>query len=157
VASLHRLALDVFARLPRRGQIAVVHATSPTYSLGALAVVFRSDGRVLLVRQSYRPGWSLPGGLSARHERPENTVVREVREETGLAIDVTGEPTTDVDYNNRKVDLIYPARPADGADPDAARPGSVEIVECRWFAVDDLPTLQTEAAAGLARFTPTVD
>jgi 8-oxo-dGTP diphosphatase len=153
--SLHRFALGVFARLPRRGQVAVVHATSPTYSMGALAVVYRDDGRVLLVRQSYRPGWALPGGLGAPHERPEVTAVREVREETGLDVLLLGEPTVDVDYANRKIDLIYPARPADGIDPDVAHPASVEIDECRWFSVHDLPTLQTEAAAGLARFTPT--
>jgi 8-oxo-dGTP diphosphatase len=155
VSRLHRLALDVFERLPRRGQIAVVHSIAPTYSLGGIAVVIRDDGRVLLVRQSYRAGWGLPGGLGGRHERPEQTVVREVREEVGLAIEVTGEPTIDVDYDSRKIDLIYPARPAAGVDPDSAKPASVEIVECRWFAVDDLPELQTEAAAGLQRFMPT--
>jgi 8-oxo-dGTP diphosphatase len=155
VSRLHLLALDVFERLPRRGKIAVVHTIAPTYSLGGIAVVVREDGRVLLVRQSYRAGWGLPGGLGGRHERPEQTVIREVREEVGLAIEVIGDPTIDVDYDSRKIDLIYLAHPASGVDPDSAKPSSVEIVECRWFARDSLPELQTEAAAGLARFMPT--
>lgn len=53
-----------------------------------------SDGRVLLVRASARsntPGvWSLPGGGIEHGEHPADGVVREVAEETGLTVKVTG-------------------------------------------------------------------
>jgi 8-oxo-dGTP diphosphatase len=51
-------------------------------------------GRVLLVRASARsntPGiWSLPGGGLEHGEDPADAVVREIAEETGLAVRVTG-------------------------------------------------------------------
>jgi len=54
-----------------------------------------SEGRVLLTRASSSsdfPGaWSLPGGGVDHGEHPEQTVVREFLEETGLAVAVDGE------------------------------------------------------------------
>src|SRR6202011_3112819 len=53
--------------------------------LGAAAVIFDRDNRVLLVRHSYgRRGWELPGGGRKRKESLQQAVVREVREELGV-------------------------------------------------------------------------
>ena len=46
-------------------------------------------GRLLLVRRGHDPhrgSWSLPGGRIETGESPEQAVVREVREETGLDV-----------------------------------------------------------------------
>lgn len=57
----------------------------------AFCFVFGDDGKVLVMRRSstakHRPGeWDLPGGLIKPDESPEDGVVREVFEETALAI-----------------------------------------------------------------------
>jgi 8-oxo-dGTP diphosphatase len=143
---LHRGLLGVFRRLPRRVRRWAVRVLNPTFSVGAAVVVERPDGRILLVRHSYRRRWGTPGGLLNRGETPDVAARREVDEEIGLDVDLLGEPVVVVDPKPRRVDVIYRARPADGVDPDEARPASPEIVEVRWFPADALPELQHETA-----------
>jgi 8-oxo-dGTP pyrophosphatase MutT (NUDIX family) len=143
---LHRGLLGVFRRLPRRVRRWTVRVLNPTFSVGAAVVVERADGRILLVRHSYRRRWGTPGGLLNRGETPDVAARREVDEEIGLDVELLGEPVVVVDPNPRRVDVIYRARPAAGADPDGARPRSPEIVELEWFPSDALPELQHETA-----------
>jgi 8-oxo-dGTP diphosphatase len=53
------------------------------------AVIRDGAGRLLLIKRRNEPGaglWSLPGGRIEPGETDEQAVVREVREETGLAV-----------------------------------------------------------------------
>lgn len=146
---IHRALLGVYSRLGERWQLRIVHLVAPTYSVGALAVVRADDGSLLLVRHTYRRGWGVPGGLVKPGEHPADAVVREAREEVGVAIEVTGEPAVVVDPPTRRVDVVFPAQVRPGSTPDA-RPASVEIAEATWHPGDRLPDLQPEAAGALA-------
>lgn len=53
--------------------------------LGVAGAVFDAEGRVLLVRHSYAPGWQLPSGGIGRGEHPDVAVRRELAEEVGLS------------------------------------------------------------------------
>jgi 8-oxo-dGTP pyrophosphatase MutT (NUDIX family) len=57
---------------------------APT-AFGVAGVVVDGQGRVLLVRHSYKTGWALPGGGVDRGEPPEQAVLRELAEEVGLS------------------------------------------------------------------------
>jgi len=53
------------------------------------AVIKDEAGRLLLIRRGHEPGkglWSIPGGRIEPGESDEAALVREVREETGLAV-----------------------------------------------------------------------
>lgn len=56
--------------------------------LGVQALV-EQDGRVVLVRHSYKSGWLLPGGAVERNEHPAVAILRELREEIGLTSSAT--------------------------------------------------------------------
>ena len=57
--------------------------------LGANAIIFDDDGRILLEKRSDNGWWGLPGGHVEIGESAQDAVVREVWEETGLVVEVT--------------------------------------------------------------------
>ncbi len=62
---------------------------TPEIAVGA--IVFDAAGRVLLVQRGKPPGaglWSVPGGRVEYRETLAQAVAREVREETGLVVEV---------------------------------------------------------------------
>jgi len=53
------------------------------------AIITDAAGRLLLIKRGHEPGkglWSIPGGRVEPGETDEQAVIREVREETGLAV-----------------------------------------------------------------------
>jgi len=63
-----------------------LYPSQPIVGVGAVVVC---DGKILLEKRKNEPGkgkWSIPGGLVELGEGVEQTVIREVREETGLEV-----------------------------------------------------------------------
>ena len=59
----------------------------------ASAVAIVQDGQVLMVRRRHEPfkgHWTLPSGFLEYGETPEQAAVREVREEIGVDVELTG-------------------------------------------------------------------
>ena len=59
-----------------------------TPKIGADAAIFNHSGEILLMERADGSGWCLPCGWVEPNEKPIEAVVREVREETGLEIEV---------------------------------------------------------------------
>lgn len=62
--------------------------TNDRYTLGAFAVVCDDVERVLVSHRRDLDLWNLPGGRVKTDEMPDVAVVREVKEETGLDVEV---------------------------------------------------------------------
>lgn len=66
---------------------------SPAHRIRCVGAVLLDDaGRLLLIRRAHAPGrrqWSVPGGRVEAGETDQHAVIREVAEETGLAVEVT--------------------------------------------------------------------
>lgn len=131
---LRRVALRVFRHIPPRPSHAIIRWTAPTFSMGAVAII-EHEGRILALRQEHRTGWSLPGGLVDRGERPHESVVREVREETGLEVTSGDVFATVIDPDLRHVDVIYRVQCTQRPEVDAAS----EATAAQWFALGELP------------------
>ena len=72
-------------------------------TLGTRSVVLDDEGRVLLLRHTYAPGWFLPGGGVERGETIYDAALRELREEA--AVTVEEEPRLMGIYLNDRVFL----------------------------------------------------
>ncbi|MFD6948847.1 NUDIX hydrolase [Nocardiopsis sp. TSRI0078] len=113
--------------------------------VGVTAVVIGEEGGVLLHRRADDGRWSTPGGILEPEEEPARAVVREVREETGVEVEVerlasvaAQEPFTYPNGDRAQfLDLAFRCRPVGGA-PDA---GGDETLEVRWFAPNALPDM----------------
>src|SRR6266545_2800638 len=103
---------------------------------GTEAVVLDGDGRVLLGRRAFAPSaglWDLPGGFLDEQEDPVTALRREVREETGLEIELGGfvgfylEP-----YDGRTVlCLTWRAHAQPGKRAARRRPRRARVVRAR--------------------------
>lgn len=110
--------------------------------VGTAAFIFRS-GKVLLGKRRGSHGegtWSLPGGHVDFGEEPEDTIEREVFEETGM--EVTRVVPYEVPFVNthfpegkQYITLFYVAS-CDG-EPEIKEPEKCE--EWGWFGLDELP------------------
>jgi 8-oxo-dGTP pyrophosphatase MutT (NUDIX family) len=139
----------VYRRLPTPARRSIVRRVAPSFTVGAMCIIERDDGRQLFVRHLYRNHWGVPGGLLQRHESPHDAARREVFEEIGVEVDLVSEPVVNVDVDPRRIDIVFRARLLDDADADRARPCSVEVLEVRWYAPTEMPELQFETAQAI--------
>jgi ADP-ribose pyrophosphatase YjhB (NUDIX family) len=59
-----------------------------TPKVGTDAAIFNEQGQILLMQRADGSGWCLPCGFVEPNESPAEGIVREVREETGLEIQI---------------------------------------------------------------------
>ncbi|MEX0853874.1 MAG: NUDIX domain-containing protein [Bauldia sp.] len=105
-------------------------------SLGVRGAVFEANGRVLLVRHTYAPGWHFPGGGVEPGETAEEALGRELMEEGGVGL--TTRP---------KLFGVYLNRPASRRD-------HVLLFVCRDWTREREPRLPTLEIAEIAFFWP---
>jgi ADP-ribose pyrophosphatase YjhB (NUDIX family) len=114
----------------------------------SVTVIARDEqGRVLLVRHADTGHWVAPGGSIDPGERPREAALREMREETGLEVEldaivgVFGGPEFEVRYENGDrcayVMAVYEARVTGGTP----RPDGEETVAFRWVPESEWPHL----------------
>jgi 8-oxo-dGTP diphosphatase len=61
--------------------------TLPAIPVSAGALIFDRAGRLLILKPTYKSGWTIPGGvMEADGESPWEACRREVREETGIEV-----------------------------------------------------------------------
>jgi len=121
------------------------------FGVGVTGIVRAQDGRVLLLRHrlwAAEGQWGFPGGFAQRGETFQETVVREVREETGLSVRVGRLLELRSGFRYR-VEVYYEAALVGGVD------GLVlddrEIIEARLFTLDALPPGMPRLHRELAR------
>lgn len=122
------------------------------FMVGVTGIVRDTDGRVLLLKHRMWPPerqWGLPTGYANKGEAFEDTIVREVREETGLTVKVNQLAHLRSGYKLR-VEVAYEAEYVDGR----IKIDGFEILEAKWFSPTDLPKEVQESHRALIARQP---
>lgn len=139
------LQIRVVERLVLRVVRGVSRLWYGSWTIGAAVAVLDSSGRLLLVENSYRAGYGLPGGFCRRSEEPEVAAMRELREETGLVVRAQRRSAV-VHRDRRFPHMHFLYRVQLDVDDIAATAGPrLEVTQVGWFALSDLPTLHVGA------------
>ncbi|MCP4358521.1 MAG: NUDIX hydrolase [Chloroflexi bacterium] len=115
-----------------------VFLTVPRYRVGVGVVLFDDRDRVLLLYHVFHPQmpWGVPGGWLNRREDPPAGALRELKEETGLTAVLEKALYVEYDPHPQHIGILYVGR---------VIPGHItlnnEILEARWFDLDNLPLL----------------
>ncbi len=114
-------------------------------TMGVRALILDPEGRICLLRHSYVAGWHLPGGAVEPGETLHQALLREVHEETGLAI-AEAPALFGIYFNARMARRDHVALYVISAFTRTAhRPSPLEIREYGFFASDALPEGTTES------------
>lgn len=113
---------------------------------GGSAVVIDDQGRVLLHRRRDSGLWALPGGVINLGETIAEAAAREVHEETGVTVEITGlvgiysDPRHVIAYSDgevrRQFNVCFRARPVAGTAH-----ATDEASEVRWVHPDEFDAL----------------
>lgn len=107
--------------------------------------VFNDYGEVLLQRRGDSGKWGFPGGAIELGETPEEACIRELKEETGLDVDIESligvYSDGDMKYRNGDeahcICVVYRLKQVGGN----LKCDNLETVELKFFKVNDLPEM----------------
>ena len=106
-----------------------------------VAAVIRKGDRIFATQRGYgefKDGWEFPGGKVEPGEKPEDAVIREIKEELGADIRVIGFLTTvEHDYPQFHLSMdCFLAEPEDGTKMTL-----LEHAAAKWLSFDELDTV----------------
>lgn len=109
-------------------------------TLGASALIFDQTGSVLLVRNTYRVGWHLPGGGVHKGEHFISAAIREVQQETSISCKEADLQLFGLysNFSEGNFDYVVVYTATGAFDLLNFKP-ALEIAECKFFKVNALP------------------
>lgn len=133
----------LWGRLPLGVQLRnrIVWLLSPKYTVGVVGLVRDEDGRILLLRHTYRrrKPWGIPGGGLQPGETLEACLYREILEETGMRVEVERLLSAGAHPDRKLVDTIFACHPLPGETLAKFKPNA-EIAEANFFHPHEFPS-----------------
>jgi ADP-ribose pyrophosphatase YjhB (NUDIX family) len=132
-----KILLQVWRTLPMWVHVLAMRMFRPRFRAAVAAMIFDEQGRILLFKHTYRKfEWGIPAGGLEHREQPEQAIIREFFEETGMQIEVQKLLLAESAMEDHSVSLIYLCKIVNGTFKE-----SHEISEMKYFDVNDLPQM----------------
>jgi len=129
--------LRVWRALPMWVHVLAMRMYRAKFRAAVAAIIFDEQGRILLFKHTYRKfEWGIPAGGLEYNEQPEQAIVREFFEETGMELQVERILLAESSKEDHNISLIYLCKITSGTFKE-----SHEISEMKYFDVDDLPRM----------------
>lgn len=132
----------LWGRLPLNAGLRnrLIWVLSPKYTVGVVGLVRDKEGRVLLLRHTYRrrKPWGIPGGGLQPGETLEACLRRELLEETGMRVEVGRLLSAGAHLDRKLVDMIFDCHPLPGETLASFKPNA-EIAEARFCHPSEFP------------------
>jgi 8-oxo-dGTP pyrophosphatase MutT (NUDIX family) len=140
VVVFFRLLASVFNAVPVKWQRRILDRTQSRFLVGVVGLGVDPKGHVILARHRFgAPEWRFLGGFLSPREGLEDALAREIREETGIEIEVGPILEANQGYRWQRVELVYAYRLLGGTERLSA-----ELVEVRAFDPSDLPDVRAD-------------
>jgi 8-oxo-dGTP diphosphatase len=132
------ILLKIWRIFPGWLQNVAARLIRPLFQVYSAAVIINGQNQILLVKLTYQRihPWGLPGGGIDYGEQPEDAVVRELFEETGMRVEAR-KLLFAKSWAPARVGMYYLCRITEGEFQP-----SDEVAECGYFSKDDLPDVR---------------
>jgi 8-oxo-dGTP diphosphatase len=117
----------------------------PAYTVDA-ALISVDERKVLLIRRAHDPfagKWAFPGGFMDMDQTPEEAIIRELEEETGISgLSLEQFKTYGAlgrDPRGRTISTLFTALISNTKDYNPK--GGDDAAEARWFPLEEIPDL----------------
>jgi 8-oxo-dGTP diphosphatase len=132
---MNNTLLRFWRMLPMWIHVLAMRMYRPKFRAAVAAMVFNEQGCILLFKHTYRKfEWGIPAGGLEYGEQPQNAIVREFFEETGLQIKVEKLLLAESSMEDHNISLIFLCEIVSGTFKQSS-----EISEMKYFDVNDLP------------------
>lgn len=135
-----RVLAIVYNLIPVRWQRRILDRANPRFLVGVNGIGVDPDGALILARHRFgSPQWRLLGGFIERDESFQDALRREIREETGLEIEVGPILEANTGHRWARIEVVYAYRVVGGRLAPSG-----EIAEVGAFDASRLPELRAD-------------
>lgn len=135
---MHKILAKIWGKFGTKLKWYTLWVFHDKFMIGTSAIILDEAGRVLLLQHRFwlKNSWGLPSGYAKRNEKLELAIAREIKEETNLDVEIQNLINLNSGFKLR-IECTFSGS---CKIKDNLKVNSNEILEARFFDINDLPS-----------------